>query len=124
MPSVGILEEPVFAGALMGPLALDDMGTHEFDTAMDELGEQLRLEAQEEVREVGKVRGLVREFSRAAVRWQGERAGVRSGGVVKCIKKITHVDDQLLQLVDAQTLDEEVGFARNEQLVLCSKVGQ
>ena len=41
MPSVGILEEPVFAGALMGPLALDDMGTHELDTAMHELGEQL-----------------------------------------------------------------------------------
>jgi hypothetical protein len=39
MSRVGILEEPVFARALMGPLALDDMGTHEFDTAMDELTE-------------------------------------------------------------------------------------
>jgi hypothetical protein len=65
MSSVGILEEPIFARALMRPLALDDMGTYEFDTAMDELTEKLRLETQEEVREVGKVRGLEREFSRA-----------------------------------------------------------
>ena len=47
MSGVGILEEPIFAGALMGPLAIDDMGTYEFDAAMDELTEQLRLEAQE-----------------------------------------------------------------------------
>jgi hypothetical protein len=65
MSGVGILEEPIFAGALMGPLAIDDMGTYEFDAAMDELTEQLRLEAQEEVGEVGKVRGLDCEFSRA-----------------------------------------------------------
>jgi hypothetical protein len=44
--------------------------------------------------------------------------------VVKCIKKISHVDDQVLQFVNAQTLDEEVGFARKEQLVVCSKGGQ
>lgn len=49
MPCVGILEEPIFAKALMGSLVLDDMGTYEFDTAMDELTEQLRLETQEEV---------------------------------------------------------------------------
>jgi len=34
----------------MRPLALDDMGTHESDTAMDELTEQLRLEAQKQTR--------------------------------------------------------------------------
>jgi hypothetical protein len=39
MSRVGILEEPVFARALMGPLALEDMGTHELDTAMDQLTE-------------------------------------------------------------------------------------
>lgn len=63
MSSVGILEEPIFARALMGPLALDDMGTHEFDTATDELTEELRLETQEEVREVGKVRGLESDWA-------------------------------------------------------------
>lgn len=44
--------------------------------------------------------------------------------VVKGIKKISHVDDQTLQFVDAQTLDEKIGFARKEQLVVCSKGGQ
>jgi hypothetical protein len=84
----------------------------------------LRLETQEEVSEVGKVRGLEHEFSWAAVGWQGERAGVRFDGVVKRIEKISHVDDQVLQFVDAQTLDEKVSFARKEQLVVCSKGGQ
>ena len=111
MSRVRILEKPIFARALMGSLALDDMGTHEFDTAMDELTEQLRLETQEEVCEIGEVRGLAREFGRA-VGWQCERAGVRSDGVVKRVKDTSHVDDQVLQFVDAQVLDNKVGFAR------------
>jgi hypothetical protein len=65
MSGVGILEEPIFAGALMGSLTLDDVGTYELDEVMDELTEKLRLKAQEEVCEVGKVRGLDCEFSRA-----------------------------------------------------------
>jgi hypothetical protein len=120
---VRILEEPVFERALMRPLALDDMGTHESDTAMDELTEQLRLEAQKQVREVGKVRGLVRKFSRI-VRSRDGRAGVRSAGVMKRIEKVSHVDDQMLQFADAQMLDEKVSFARKEQLVACSEGGQ
>jgi hypothetical protein len=124
MSGVGILEEPIFAGALMGPLTLDDMGTYELDEVMDELTEKLRLKAQEEVCEVGKVRGLDCEFS-VAVECRGERAEVRSDGVVvvKGIKKVSHVDDEVLQLADAQTLDEKVGFARKEQLVVGSKGG-
>lgn len=123
MPCVGILKEPIFTRALMGPLALDDMGTHKFDTAMDELTDQLRLETQEKMREVSKVRGLERESS-LAVGGRCKCAGVMADGVVKGVKSISHVDDQLLEFVYAQAFDDKVSFARKEQLVVCSKSGQ
>lgn len=44
-----------------------------------------------------------------------------SGSVVKCVKDIAHVDDQILQFVDTQTLDNKVGFARKKQFVVSSK---
>lgn len=49
---------------------------------------------------------------------------MRPDGLLKCLEKISHVDDLLLQFADAQTLNGKVGFARKEQLVVCSKGGQ
>lgn len=40
--------------------------------------------------------------------------------MVESIKKISHVADEVLKFANAQMLDEEVGFAREEQLVVCS----
>lgn len=58
MTRVGELEEPVFAGALADLLPLDDVVANHVDATPDELLNELRLETEEQMQEVGEAGGI------------------------------------------------------------------
>jgi hypothetical protein len=118
MSSVRKFEEPVLARASAGPLALGDVVVEKFDAEMNELTKQLRLETQEEVLKIGGVYEVESVLGRVwrrvgRGRWQGQS-----------IQEIRHINNELLELFDAQSLDVEVGFAQEEAFLVGGKCRQ
>jgi hypothetical protein len=112
------LEEPLLTRASAGLLALGDVFLEKLNAEMNKATDQLRLEAQEEVLEVGEVDEVESGLGRVC-KQVGECAGVRRYG--KSLKEIPHINNELLELSDVQSPHVKVGFAREELFVVKGK---
>lgn len=115
--SVWIFEEPVFARPAVDSLALEDVVANEIDAAMDELAEELLLQAEEEVLEIGKVGEVERGFD-FVVGWRSECVCARGCTTAKRFNEISGDDEKLLKLFEAQTFEVKLRVAREEGAVV------